>query len=92
MQTIGDRIKLLRESKGWTQKELSERLTERGAKVGDRAISEWERGNVNDIKLRTFLELVEVLGTTHEYLVHGPVEPANRDNTGRFRRPIPRSA
>lgn len=91
MQTIGDRIRILREAKGWTQKHLSERITERGARVSDRAVSEWERGNVNDIKLRTFLVLVEVLGTTHEYLVNGPQDPANRDNTGRFRRPVSRT-
>lgn len=86
MQTMGDRIKLLRESKNWTQGELAGRLTARGAKVTISAISQWERGETKDIKLRLFLALVAELGTTHEYLVHGPVEPGGRDTAGKFRR------
>lgn len=84
---MGDRIRTLRESKGWTQTELAERLTARGAKVGFSAISQWERGDTQNIKLKLFLALVDELGTTHEYLVHGPSDPTSRDATGRFRKP-----
>lgn len=83
---MGDRIRALRQSKGWTQQQLADRLTARGARVTFSAVSQWERGETQDIKLRLFLALVEELGTTHEYLVHGPSDPSSRDSTGRFRR------
>lgn len=82
---MGDRIRTLRQSKGWTLDELAARLTRRGVKVTFSAISQWERGETQNIKLPTFLALVDELGTTHEYLVHGPSEPGGRDSTGRFR-------
>ena len=86
MQTMGDRIRFLRESKGWTQGELAARISAQGTKVTVSAVSQWERGETKDIKLRLFLALVDELGTTHEYLVHGPSEPGSRDSTGKFRR------
>lgn len=85
METMGDRIRTLRESKGWTQGDLADRLTARGARVTFSAVSQWERGETQNIKLRLFLALVEELGTTHEYLVHGPADPS-RDSTGKYRR------
>jgi transcriptional regulator with XRE-family HTH domain len=87
MQTMGDRIRILRESKGWTQGQLAARLTARGAPVTFSAVSQWERGETENIKLKAFLALVEEFGTTHEYLVHGPSDPTGRDATGKFRRP-----
>lgn len=87
METMGDRIRTLRESKGWTQEGLAAQLGARGAKVSGNAVSQWERGETQNIKLRLFLALVEALGTTHEYLVHGPSEPGARDSTGKFRKP-----
>jgi transcriptional regulator with XRE-family HTH domain len=86
METMGDRIRVLRQSKGWTQTQLAERLTDRGEKVTFSAVSQWERGETQNIKLRLFLALVEELATTHEYLVHGPSDPASRDTTGKFRK------
>lgn len=83
---MGDRIRVLRESKNWTQEKLAERLTARGAKVSGNAVSQWERGESQNIKLHLFLALVEELGTTHEYLVHGPSDPSSRDSGGKFRR------
>lgn len=82
---MGDRIRVLRESKGWTLEELASRLSRRGTKVSLSAISQWERGETKNIKLLTFLALVQELGTTHEYLVHGPSEPGQRDSGGKFR-------
>ena len=86
MNTMGERIRFLREAKGLTQEGLADRLGARGAKVSGNAISQWERGETANIKLNLFLALVDELGTTHEFLVHGPSEPG-RDATGRFRRP-----
>jgi transcriptional regulator with XRE-family HTH domain len=86
VETMGDRIRFLRESKGWTQDELAARLTARNARVSGNAVSQWERGETQNIKLRAFLALVDELGTSHEYLVHGPSDPSSRDNSGKFRR------
>lgn len=85
METMGDRIRTLRQSKGYTLQQLADRLRLRGVDVTFSAISQWERGESENIKLPTFLALVAELGTTHEYLVHGPSEPPGRDSTGKFR-------
>ncbi len=82
---MGDRIRTLRQSKGYTLQELADRLALRGIEVTYSAISQWERGESENIRLPTFLALVAELGTTHEYLVHGPSEPPGRDSTGKFR-------
>jgi transcriptional regulator with XRE-family HTH domain len=78
---------MLREARGWTQTQLAERLTARGASVTFSAVSQWERDETANIKLPAFLALVDELGTTHEYLVHGASDPSTRDSTGRFRKP-----
>jgi transcriptional regulator with XRE-family HTH domain len=72
MGTMGERIRTLREAKGWTQDELAERLKNRGTPVTGNAVSQWERGETKNIRLTTFLALVDELGTTHSYLVDGP--------------------
>ncbi len=88
METMGDRIRVLRKSKGWTQQDLADRLERAGAGVTFSAISQWERGETQNIKLPVFLALVRELGTTHEYLVSGPSDPGpGRDATGKFRKP-----
>jgi transcriptional regulator with XRE-family HTH domain len=66
-ESMGDRIRILRQARGLTQEGLGERVG-----VSKSAVSQWEDGSVANIKLKTFLALLEVLGTTHEYLVHGP--------------------
>jgi transcriptional regulator with XRE-family HTH domain len=66
-ETMGQRIRLLRESRGYTQEQLGELV---GVSKG--AVSQWELGGVANIKLKTFLSLCEVLGTTWNYLVLGP--------------------
>jgi DNA-binding XRE family transcriptional regulator len=70
METMGDRIRQLRQSKGWTQEEL-------GARVGVSkvAVSQWETGGTSNIRLKTFLALVEELGTKPHYLIFGPERP-----------------
>jgi DNA-binding XRE family transcriptional regulator len=76
METMGDRIKMLRHSKGWTQTQLGERVG-----VSKVAVYQWEVGTTSDIKLRTFLKLVEELGTNPQYLLFGheaPGRPSRR--------------
>jgi transcriptional regulator with XRE-family HTH domain len=54
--TMGTRIKVLRESRGWTQSELAQRCGVTGA-----AVSQWEGGVVANIKLKAFLQLTAEL-------------------------------
>jgi transcriptional regulator with XRE-family HTH domain len=89
METMGERIRILREAKGWTQDELAARLTMRGAPVTGNAVSQWERTETKNIRLATFMALVDELGTTHSYLIQGPPE-AGRDSSGRYRKLRPR--
>ena len=89
METMGDRIRQLRESRGLTLEGLSKRLADRGAPVSYSAISQWERGATKNIKLNLVIALVDEFGTSLEYLVHGPSDPKARDSTGKFRTPRP---
>lgn len=77
METMGDRIRRLRESKNWSQQQLADRLVKSGAvsSLTRNAISLWENGGTQNIKLKTFYALVDELGTTPEYLMFGPDRP-----------------
>lgn len=83
---MGDRIRTLRLAKNLSQDELATRLAAYGITVSRAAISQWERGEIKDIKNRTFLALVDLLGTTQEYLLFGP---GGRASIGKSRRPNP---
>lgn len=67
METMGQRIKRLREARGWTQSQLAE-LT--GVTVS--AVSQWELDQTENVKLVPFLRLSKVLETDPHYLVFGP--------------------
>lgn len=84
METMGDRIKLLREAQGLTQQQLGELCG-----VSKSAVSQWEDGTTTDIKLIPFLKLCAALKTDPQYLVYGPDRAPEPDpsSTGRFRRP-----
>jgi DNA-binding XRE family transcriptional regulator len=71
METMGDRIKQLRQAKGWTQEQLGTRLG-----VTKVAVSQWETGGTSNVRLKTFLALAEELGTTPHYLIFGPERPS----------------
>lgn len=89
METMGDRIRALREARGYTQTQLGELCG-----VSKSAVSQWEDGTTSDIKLVPFLKLLDALKTDGHYLVYGPDrEPPGPDpaSTGRFRRPAIRS-
>lgn len=74
METMGDRIRTLREARKLSQEALGKLV---GVTKG--AVSQWESGSTKNIKLETFLALLEVLRTDYEYLVYGadraPVPP-----------------
>jgi DNA-binding XRE family transcriptional regulator len=78
METMGDRIKQLRQSKGWTQEQLGDRVG-----VSKMAVSAWETGGTANIRLKTFLALCEEFGTTPQYLAFGPDQPRAQKPTRR---------
>ncbi len=85
METMGDRIRQLRVARGLTQPALGELC----GGVTKSAVSQWEDGSTENIKLKTFIRLCEVLQTDPQYLIWG----ADRSPTGapgaaaRFRKP-----
>lgn len=86
METMGDRIRQLRIARGLTQPAL-------GALCGGvtkSAVSQWEDGSTENIKLRTFIRLCEVLQTDPQYLIWGAERAPASSPPGavrRFRRP-----
>ena len=62
--TIGDKIKLLRKSKGMTQSELGERLG-----VKKNAVSKWECGRVEDIPAGKIKMMAEIFDVPTSYLI-----------------------
>jgi DNA-binding Xre family transcriptional regulator len=73
METMADRIKLLRVARGWSQVQLAEKV---GVTSG--AVSQWESGLTENIKLKTFLRLCEELGTDTHFLIFGPERQPSR--------------
>jgi transcriptional regulator with XRE-family HTH domain len=66
-ETMGTRIRTLREAKGLTQAQLAEKV---GVTKG--AVSAWETGYAKNLRLQTFLRLLDVLGVSKpEYLIWG---------------------
>lgn len=64
-QAFGAFLAQLRREKGWTQKDLAEKLY-----VSDKAVSKWERGlSVPDVSL--LLPLAELLGVSVTELLEG---------------------
>ena len=89
METMGDRIKALRQARRLTQQQLADAC---GATKS--AVSQWEDGSTSNIKLQLFMRLCDVLGTDPHYLIWGPDReeppaPKGPDTSasGRFRRP-----
>jgi transcriptional regulator with XRE-family HTH domain len=66
METMGDRIKFHREAKGLSQLDLAKIC---GVTKG--AVSQWELGRSKNVKNEPWLKLVEALGVSGDYLVHG---------------------
>lgn len=79
---MGDRIREMRTQKEWSQAELARRVG-----VSRATVNQWEAGTIKDIKLKTFLRVVEVLGCTPNHLILGPSGAINAPQPGRKRRP-----
>lgn len=71
LETMGARIKTLRESKNMTQTELGA-----ACGVSRSCVSQWEADKIENIKLQTFLTLLTVLSTDFQYLIFGPTRRA----------------
>ena len=66
-ESLGTRIRTLREAGGLTQMDLALAIG-----VTEAAVSEWETGNSLNLKLQTFLHILDVLGVAEpEYLIRG---------------------
>jgi DNA-binding transcriptional regulator YiaG len=66
-ESLGTRIRILREAGGLTQTELAVAIG-----VTEAAVSAWETGNYLNLKLQTFLCILDVLGVAEpEYLIRG---------------------
>jgi transcriptional regulator with XRE-family HTH domain len=66
-ETMGQRIKRLRQSRQWTQDQLAGMVG-----VTLQAVSQWELDLTENVKLVPFLRLAKVLETDPHYLVFGP--------------------
>lgn len=67
METMGDRIKQLRRARNLTQEQFAQAVG-----VTKSAVSQWEDGSTKNLKLATFLQVLEVLATDAEFLIYGP--------------------
>jgi transcriptional regulator with XRE-family HTH domain len=67
METMGDRIRQLRKARNLTQEEFAKSVG-----VTKSAVSQWEDGSTKNLKLDTFLRVLETLGTDAECLIFGP--------------------
>ena len=67
METMGQRIKKMREQRGWSQTELADLVG-----VTFSAVSQWERDETENLKLLPFLRLARLFETDPHYIVFGP--------------------
>lgn len=69
-ETQGQRIRRLRRERGLTQKQLAEAVG-----VSRASVTQWESGEIGELKSGSLLRTAEVLGTTPGYLETGREEP-----------------
>jgi transcriptional regulator with XRE-family HTH domain len=72
METMGQRIKQMRDQRGWTQGQLADLV---GVTVS--AVSQWELDQTENVKLLPFLRLAKLFETDPHYLVFGPSRGAS---------------
>lgn len=70
METIGTRIKRLREQERMTQQELAAKLTQRGVPTKRLSVIRWEAGT-NIPTTAPAMEMAKIFGTTSDYLIEG---------------------
>lgn len=80
METMGDRIKQLRKARNLTQEQFAQAVG-----VTKSAVSQWEDGSTKNLKLATFLQVLEVLTTDAEFLIYGPERGAAAKRTWKAR-------
>lgn len=66
METIGDRIRILRTAKGWSQDKLAQSIG-----VSRVAVTKWENGDSKNLKLDNLMRLCELFFVSPEYLIYG---------------------
>lgn len=71
METMGQRIAMLREARGLSVPELAEVIG-----VTRALVWQWEQDIVKGIRPENFVRLCHALNVTPEYLVWGPDRPA----------------
>lgn len=67
---LGQRLKTLREDRGWSQNELARRAGVHGV-----SISRWERGERTEITLSQFVKLADALGVSLDDLLGRSTAP-----------------
>jgi transcriptional regulator with XRE-family HTH domain len=72
METMGDRIRRLRIARGYTQEAFGNLVG-----VTKSAVSQWEDGRSKNLKLATFLRVLEALHTDANYLIWGDSRAPN---------------
>ncbi len=63
---VGNRIKLAREAKGWSQPDLARKVG-----VSKSAVNQWENGAVQNLKLGNLFAVADALGKDVRELVFG---------------------
>ena len=80
-RTFGDRIRLLRSRKGWTQGELAKKLL-----ISDKAVSKWENDHgLPDVGF--LVKIADVLEATLDYLLRG--DPSTEEEGTPLREEVP---
>lgn len=67
METIGDRVKRLREQRGWTQAQLTAKMGVNSATT----LSRIENGVTKEMRMPMAQKLAEIFGVTPEYIMYG---------------------
>jgi len=75
-ESMGARIKRLRTGLKMTQEDLAQ-----ACEVTKAAVSYWETGSTDNIKLQSFRKLVATLQCEFEYLIYGPVKSVREGDT-----------
>lgn len=70
MSVTGERLKALREARGWTQEEVARRLN-----VSRAAVGHWERGK-NEPSYDTLIRLARLYNTSTAYLIGETDDPS----------------
>lgn len=72
VEGFGDKLRAMREARGWSQPQLAERMG-----VSGQTVCSLELGNSNP-SLKTFLAVRRVFGVSVEYLLSEPEEDSDR--------------